>query len=77
MSLRGYVRQVKPRTENYIPPVDRVQDLLEAAKGINIDVLQKEIPKSNILRATVLFDAIKNQTKLETTKGISNLKLDI
>ena len=69
MSLRGYVRQLKPRTENYIPPVDRVQDLLEAAKGINIDVLQKEIPKSNILRATVLFDAIKNQTKLETTKG--------
>ena len=29
MSLRGYVRQLKPRTENYIPPVDRVQDLLE------------------------------------------------
>ena len=29
MSLRGYVRQVKPRTENYIPPVDRVQNLLE------------------------------------------------
>ena len=30
MSLRGYVRQLKPRTENYIPPVDRVQDLLES-----------------------------------------------
>jgi hypothetical protein len=30
MSLNGYVRQLKPRTENYIPPVDRVQDLLES-----------------------------------------------
>jgi len=28
MSLRGYVRQLKPRTENYIPPVDKVQNLL-------------------------------------------------
>ena len=28
MSLNGYVRQLKPRTENYIPPVDRVQSYL-------------------------------------------------
>jgi len=28
MSLNGYVRQLKPRTENYIPTVDRVQSYL-------------------------------------------------
>ena len=68
--LQKYVRQVKPRTENYIPPVDKVQNFLsEAAKGINIEVLEKELPRSNILRSQVLFDAIKNQTSLETTKG--------
>ena len=41
MSLNGYVRQLKPRTENYIPPVDRVQDLLEASSGIKYDDLWK------------------------------------
>lgn len=30
MSLKGYVRQLKPITEKYISPVDKVQDLLEA-----------------------------------------------
>jgi hypothetical protein len=69
MSLQKYVRQLKPRTENYIPPIDKVQNLLESAKGINIEVLQKELPRSNILRSQVLFDAIKNQTPLKTTKG--------
>ena len=39
MSLRGYVRQVKPRTEKYISPVDKVQDLLEASSGIKYDDL--------------------------------------
>ena len=28
MSLQKYVRQLKPRTENYIPPVDKVQNFL-------------------------------------------------
>jgi len=68
--LQQYVRQVRPRTESYIPPVDKIQTFLtEVAKGINIGVLQKELPSSNELRSTVLFDAIKNQTPLETTKG--------
>ena len=31
MSLNGYVRQLKPRTENYIPPVDKVQSYLTEA----------------------------------------------
>jgi len=29
MSLHQYVRQVRPRTESYIPPVDKVQNLFE------------------------------------------------
>ena len=70
MSLQKYVRQLRPRTEKYIPPIDKIQNFLsEAAKGINIEVLEKELPRSNILRSQVLFDAIKNQTSLETTKG--------
>ena len=28
MPLQQYVRQLRPRTESYIDPVDRVQDLL-------------------------------------------------
>ena len=28
MSLQQYVRQVRPRTESYIPPVDRIQNFL-------------------------------------------------
>jgi hypothetical protein len=31
MSLQKYVRQVKPRNESYIPPVDKVQNLLESS----------------------------------------------
>ena len=70
MSLQQYVRQLRPRNESYTPPVDKVQNFLSEAKGgINIGVLQKTLPKSDVLRATVLFDAIKNQTPLETTKG--------
>jgi hypothetical protein len=73
--LRDIVRQVKPVQETYcVDYVERVQNLLyEANKGIDIKVLQKELPRSDILRATVLFDAIKNQTPLETTKGNVNL----
>ena len=37
MSLNGYVRQLKPRTENYIPPVDRVQNLLSETMDVTTD----------------------------------------
>ena len=61
MSLRGYVRQVKPRTENYIPPVDRVQDLLES------NLSKKDVAKRD--NKNVLQDIINNQKPLETEKG--------
>ena len=41
MSLRRFVRQLKPIQENKVNYVDTVQNLMEAAKGINIDVLRK------------------------------------
>ena len=31
--LQQYVRQVKPRNESYIPPVDKVQSFLTEGKG--------------------------------------------
>ena len=49
----------RPVRENYVPPVEKIQNFFESAKGINIEVLQKELPKSNMLRATVLFDTEK------------------
>ena len=46
MSLQKYVRQVKPRNESYIPPVDRVQNFLHESdsklpqdKEIDVDSL--------------------------------------
>jgi len=70
MPLQQYVRQLRPRNEFYTPPVDKIQNFLYEAKGgINIDTMEAEFRGTNILRITALFDAIKNQTPLETTKG--------
>ena len=30
MSLQPYIRQLRPRNESYIPPIDKVQSLHEA-----------------------------------------------
>ena len=35
MPLQQYVRQVKPRNESYIPPVDKVQSFLTEAKDFS------------------------------------------
>ena len=67
MSLRRFVRQLKPIQENKVNYVDTVQNLMEAAKGINIDVLRKL--KDGRPRGDILLDVINNQTKVETTKG--------
>ena len=39
MSLQKYVRQVRPRTENYIPPVDKIQNFLSEDIDFPSDVL--------------------------------------
>jgi len=61
MSLQQYVRQVKPRTENYISPVDKVQDLFES------NLSKKDLSKRD--NKNVLQDIINNQKPLETEKG--------
>ena len=43
MSLQQYVRQLRPRTENYIPPVDKVQNFLS-----------KEVKTENFKTAIVI-----------------------
>ena len=67
MSLRRFVRQLKPIQENKVNYVYAVQNLMEAAKGINIEVLRKL--KDGRPRGDILLDVINNQTKVETTKG--------
>ena len=46
MSLQQYVKQVKPRNESYVPPIDKVQNFLHESvselpqeKQIDVDSL--------------------------------------
>ena len=61
MSLQKYVRQVKPRNESYIPPVDRVQNFLHESvsklpqeKQIDVDSL---VSAENSTVATEMYEA--------------------
>ena len=61
MSLQKYVRQVKPRNESYIPPVDRVQNFLHESdsklpqdKEIDVDAL---VSAEKATDATELYEA--------------------
>ena len=45
MSLRGYVRQLKPITEKYIPPVDKVQTFISEAYSF-FPTSEEEISKT-------------------------------
>ena len=33
MSLQPYIRQLRPRNESYVSPIDKIQNLVEAEKG--------------------------------------------
>ena len=61
MSLQKYVRQVKPRNESYIPPVDRVQNFLHESdsklpqdKEIDVDAL---VQAEDSTVATQMYEA--------------------
>jgi|MDTG01.1.fsa_nt_gb hypothetical protein len=43
MSLKGYVRQLKPITEKYIPPVDKVYKSLKETKDSEIEAVIKAV----------------------------------
>jgi len=61
MSLNGYVRQLKSRTENYIPPVDKVQSFF-VESSLSKAELEKPAgagPNSGRLRIEIFVDKIK------------------
>ena len=64
--LQQYVRQVKPRNESYIPPVDKIQNFLAEAT-MSIAQLEK---RDNI---NVLNDLINNQKPIETEIGTTTI----
>ena len=72
MSLRGYVRQLKPRTENYIPPVDKVQSYLTEGM-LDLKIVNNTLRGSSTLRGEVLVQAVKDGTPIETNKGVVKL----
>ena len=43
MSLQQYVRQVRPRNESYIPPVDKIYKSLKEAKDSEIEAVIKAV----------------------------------
>ena len=43
MSLNPYVRQLRPRNESYIPPVDKVQGLFEFSVLFETDREEKRL----------------------------------
>jgi len=62
MSLRGYVRQLKPFTEKYIPPVDKVQSFF-VESSLSKSELEKPAgagPNSGRPRIEIFADKIRN-----------------
>ena len=68
-NLNHYVRQLRPRTESYIDPVDRIQDLLSEANTDSADV--NEIMFGYYVAGTwgKFVDSTKAQQQLELKKG--------
>ena len=52
MSLQPYVRQLRPRTENYIPPVDKVQNFLHEELAPEVEI-QRAIELAELMDAKV------------------------
>ena len=71
MSFRDHIRILKPRKESYTAPVEIVQSLFEATKGLDIATLNKTLndkPRHHILK-----NIINNKTKIETKAGSTTL----
>ena len=73
MSLQKYVRQVKPRNESYIPPVDRVKNFLnEYVSKLPQD---KEIDVDSLVSAEKATDATELYEAAGTIVALYGLKL--
>ena len=65
MSLRKYVRQARPIQENYISPLNKIQNYILYEKAMD----SGEFAKYGGKRARVLVKAIDDGTPLETDSG--------
>ena len=70
MSFRDHIRILKPISETYVPPIQKVQALFEA-KGLDIGTLAKTLDDKP--RLYILIDVLNNKTQIETTVGKTTL----
>ena len=73
MSLQKYVRQVKPRNESYIPPVDRVQNFLH--ESVSKLPQEKQIDVDSLVSAEKATDATELYEAAGTIVALYGLKL--
>ena len=53
MSLNPYVRQLRPRNESYIPPVDKVQGLFEFSVLFETDREEKKLDIDSLISSLI------------------------
>jgi hypothetical protein len=73
MSLRKYVRQLKPVQENYIAPETKVQTLLNEAQLKKADIFKRQNQKTFVslaVKGELLGKDGKNLPKVKTTDSL-------
>ena len=73
MSLQKYVRQVSPRNESYIPPVDRVQNFLH--ESVSKLPQEKQIDVDSLVSAEDSTVATQMYETAAVIVGMRGLKL--
>ena len=68
MRVKTALRQVRPRTENTVNHLDKIQNLLGEGM-LDLSIVNNTLRGSSTLRGEVLVQAIKDGTPIETNKG--------
>ena len=68
MRVKTALRQVRPRTENTVSHLDKIQNLLGEGM-LDLSIVNNTLRGSSTLRGEVLVQAIKDGTPIETNKG--------
>ena len=68
MRIKTALRQVRPRTENTVSHLDKIQNLLGEGM-LDLSIVNNTLRGSSTLRGEVLVQAIKDGTPIETNKG--------
>ena len=68
MRIKTALRQVRPRTENTVNHLDKIQNLLGEGM-LDLSIVNNTLRGSSTLRGEVLVQAIKDGTPIETNKG--------